>query len=28
VFDRLSANQVTQLRRICQTLLEGLDASR
>jgi DNA-binding MarR family transcriptional regulator len=24
VFDRLSAAQVTQLRRICQTLLDGL----
>jgi DNA-binding MarR family transcriptional regulator len=27
LFDRLSANQVTQLRRICQTLLEGLESS-
>jgi DNA-binding MarR family transcriptional regulator len=25
VFDRLSPAQVTQLRRICQTLLQGLD---
>jgi DNA-binding MarR family transcriptional regulator len=27
VFDRLSPTQVTQLRRICQTLLDGLDTS-
>ena len=27
LFDRLSPEQVTQLREICETILEGLDTS-